>query len=434
MNTETEIFRGYGKICEIAAQTAVECRFGQEVETIIATHASVSLTGADAENGEVRYRGKAHFLIVYADAEKRVCRAEKGVEFSARAEDERCFPALTPRVGVTVENLSVRREGASVYLTALIGADIRLYGDKNFEYLAGGDVITKREPVSVLTAHLCGGAAEAVDEFETEFIGDILLHTETVGAVDVLCGAGSLKAEGEVNLGILALKGDGSPSSFERLVPFEVEIPCEEAAIGRGAEVRVSVLGANIKADTDVRDDEQHGRGREQADNRARFGQSRAVVEGGFFRHPASGYAATGGGKPRFGGGRKANRGRRARNADRKGGGRRVPRSGNEPALLRARGRGRLLGERHGVLHGGAPAAGRGNRRGGDAENLLLRTADGYGKIRLQGGRGERGQGIGMRDQRVHSARGRRALGACKVAEKIARRGCPKQPRAGISH
>ena len=251
MNTETEIFRGYGKIGEIAAQTAVECRFGQEVETIIATHASVSLTGADAENGEVRYRGKAHFLIVYADAEKRVCRAEKGVEFSARAEDERCFPALTPRVGVTVENLSVRREGASVYLTALIGADIRLYGDKNFEYLAGGDVIAKREPVSVLTAHLCGGAAEAVDEFETEFIGDILLHTETVGAVDVLCGAGSLKAEGEVNLGIRALKGDGSPSSFERLVPFEVEIPCEEAAIGRGAEVRVSVLGANIKADTD---------------------------------------------------------------------------------------------------------------------------------------------------------------------------------------
>ena len=33
MNTETEIFRGYGKIGEIAAQTAVECRFGQEVET-----------------------------------------------------------------------------------------------------------------------------------------------------------------------------------------------------------------------------------------------------------------------------------------------------------------------------------------------------------------------------------------------------------------
>ena len=73
MKTQTETFRGYGKICELNAQTAVECRFGGEAETVLSAHATAVLTGAEAGNGEVRYFGKAHFLIVYEDAEKRVC-------------------------------------------------------------------------------------------------------------------------------------------------------------------------------------------------------------------------------------------------------------------------------------------------------------------------------------------------------------------------
>ena len=106
MKTQTETFRGYGKICELNAQTAVECRFGGEAETVLSAHATAVLTGAEAGNGEVRYFGKAHFLIVYEDAEKRVCRAEKGVEFTARAQDDRCFPALTARVARSEEHTS----------------------------------------------------------------------------------------------------------------------------------------------------------------------------------------------------------------------------------------------------------------------------------------------------------------------------------------
>lgn len=251
MTTQTDTFRGYGKICEINAQTAVECRFGQEVGTVLAMHANASLTGADAENGEVRYYGKAHFLLVYEDAEKRVCRAEKGVEFTARASDERVFPAAQARAEIAVENLAVRREGASVYLTALLGADIHLYGEKSFEYLTDGELVFKREPVTVLLAHLCGGAAEAEDEFETELLGDILLHAETAGQTEVTCETGTMRAEGEINLSVLALKGENNVVSFERLVPFNVEIPCDQASFGCGAEARVSVLGANIRAEAD---------------------------------------------------------------------------------------------------------------------------------------------------------------------------------------
>ncbi len=250
MKTETQVFRGYGKRKELNAQTAVECRFGSEVETVLTASCFAVLTGADAGSGEVRYFGKAHFSIVYEDAEKRVCRAEKGVEFSASAKDDFCYPALTACATVSCENIAVRREGAGVYATALLGCDISLYGEQNFEYLAGGDLIVKRDPVKVLTAHLVSGNAETEDEFETEFLSDVLQHTETVNLTALVCETGILRVEGDVNLGILALKG-GAPFSLERLVPFRIEIPCDAAAYGAGAEAHVSVQSASIRADAD---------------------------------------------------------------------------------------------------------------------------------------------------------------------------------------
>ena len=102
----------------------------------------------------------------------------------------------------------------------------------------------------MLTAHLCGGTAEADDEFETDFVGDILLHAETVNLTGVSCQTGTLTAEGEVNLGILALKGSALVS-FERLVPFRVEIPCDAAAAGASSEARVSVTNVALRADAD---------------------------------------------------------------------------------------------------------------------------------------------------------------------------------------
>ncbi len=251
VNMQTETFRGFGRTGELNGQTAVECRFGGELETVLAVHAVASLSGAETGNGEVKYFGKVLFSVVYEDAEKHVCRAEKGVEFSAKLQNEGVVPALTARVSLSVENLSVRREGASVYATALIGADAVLYGDTSFDYLTGGDFICRKEAINVLCAHLCGGQAEAEDEFETEFIGDILFHSEAVTVTDVTCEAGLVQTEGEINLGILALKGENALVSFERLIPFRAEIPCEQSAFGCNADVKVSVLSATVRADAD---------------------------------------------------------------------------------------------------------------------------------------------------------------------------------------
>ena len=248
MKTQTETFGAFGKLFQIAAQTAVECRFPDA--SVLSAHVSAHLSGAEAGNGEVRYFGRALFSIVYEDGERRVCRAEKGVEFSAAARDERIAPAMTVRAFVAVENVSVRKEGASIFVTALLGADLSFFGEQSFEYLAGGDLVCRHDPVPVFTAHLAEGRTEAEDDFEVEHIGDILQHTETVHLGRISCTEGALRAEGEVALAVLALRGEDLVS-FERLIPFEMEIASEGARPGRNAQVRVDVSEVNLSADAD---------------------------------------------------------------------------------------------------------------------------------------------------------------------------------------
>lgn len=251
MEIKTQTVRSFGKLGEVNAQTAVECRFGGEVETVVSAHANAVLSGVELGNGEVRYFGKAVFSIVYQDVEGHVCRGEKGVEFSAKAATELALPSLTPRASVCVENVSVRREGASVYLTALLGTEIFLYGEQVFECVTEGDCICKKEQIELVCAHLCGGATETEDEFETPFLGDILFHSEAVAVTDVVCETGLVKVDGEVNLNLLALKEGGSLASFERLIPFRAEIACDESSFGCHAQVRVSVGSVSLHADAD---------------------------------------------------------------------------------------------------------------------------------------------------------------------------------------
>lgn len=249
MQIETQRYRGYTRTGTLTAETAAECRFGGEVETVLAAQAEVSPVRAEAENGEVRILGRARFSIVYENAEHGVCRAEKGAEFTLKAQGA-CCPAASPRVELRTESLSVRREGASVYVTALVSARAELFEEKEFVFLTGGELVVRREGLPFSSAHLVGGETEIADDFETDFLGDILLHSSAALVKEARAEAGSLVLSGEVNLCILALR-EGEPVSLERLIPFRIEIASESALPGCPAEGRVAVKEVFLHADAD---------------------------------------------------------------------------------------------------------------------------------------------------------------------------------------
>ena len=249
-------FSTYGYAAPLArlkAQSIVECRLTGvgEIGNILATRATAVLTGAEAADGEVRYNGKVLLNVIYEDTEKNVCRMERGAEFTHRAADERITPACGVRAALQVLSADVRREGASFYVSCVVEADISAVAAASFDYLTGGSSLVCRKSVQkALRGEYCSGSLEIGDEFETDFVGDVLMHGETVYLRQVSASAGCLVVGGEVAVNICVLKEEG-PDNYERLLPFRAELPCDAASAGMLCRASAFVQSANITAGTD---------------------------------------------------------------------------------------------------------------------------------------------------------------------------------------
>ena len=253
VKTLYETYRYVGEICRLQSQSIVECRLpGSEISSILAVHAKAVPAECVCGDGEVNYNGKVLLSIVYEDGERKICRAERGAEFFHKAEGNAVSPACFAKAKLSPENISYRREGSGLYISVIVGAALTVYGGKQMEYLIGGDgVVTKRETQTLCKTVCVSGETEAEDEFETEYVGDILLHSENALVNRVTAVSGQIEVEGELHLNICVLRSDESVCSYERLIPFQMQIPSDEAFGKVSAGARVIVKSAHLTAGTD---------------------------------------------------------------------------------------------------------------------------------------------------------------------------------------
>ena len=238
----------------LRAQSIVECRLdGRADEKLLAASPRVVCGVAEVLPGEVRYGGKLFFSAVTAAPDGAVTGVERGAEFSHRAACEDAAPAQKAEVRLRVEKVETRTEGRALVLSAIVTAEIDLYAPAQLRCLAGGEgVVCDRAPARIARIALCSGTFAQEEEFETDYVGDILLHSEQVCLRRVVAGAGSLDVSGEVNLAVLAKKeGERETVAYERLIPFRAEIPCAEAEAGMPCDARAEVLSANLTAACD---------------------------------------------------------------------------------------------------------------------------------------------------------------------------------------
>ncbi len=237
----------------IKTQSIVECRLTGvgEIASVLATRATATLTTAECMDGEVRYGGKLLLGVIYEDGEKNVCRIERGAEFTHKALDDKVTPASTAYVELCVLSSSIRREGASLYVSCVVEADIRVMGVKSLNLLTGGEgIITQTTDKKIVREEYASGQFEVEDEFETEFVGDILMHAENVYIRQVTSTAGGVTLSGEVAVNICALKDDGL-DNYERLLPFQVELPCDIASVGMPCKANIVVQSASVTIGAD---------------------------------------------------------------------------------------------------------------------------------------------------------------------------------------
>ncbi len=252
-----ETYRYTSEIARLKAQSVVECRLpGSEIGSILTTQAKVYPTETVCADGEVKYGGKLLLCIVYEDADGKICRAERGAEFYHQAEDKLVSPACFAKTALSVERVSYRREGSGLYFSTLVGAELIVYGGKQIEYLTGGEnLFCKTREIEIKKSVCVSGETEGEDEFEGDFSGDILLHGEEALVQKVSALSGQVEVEGEILLSLCVLKADGKLGGYERVIPFKVTLPCEDA----DGEVKAYAKAVLGRVDITQEADEERG-------------------------------------------------------------------------------------------------------------------------------------------------------------------------------
>ena len=244
------------RVACVKSQSIVEIRFsGMEAGEIVAVYPQVSLSSCEAGDGKVTYGGRLICTVVYVDGDGKLCRMQKGAEFSHFAEDGALVPAAKVLCTLSCEKTQVKRDGSSYLLASVIGAEICVYATTERNILTSAEgAVTLTESKKLYSAVTFSGESEVEDDFDCS-AEDVLIPAATVLVTDCSVRAAMAEIRGEIFLSVLAVR-EGKPVCFDRIVPFKCEIACEDALLARKAVCRAEIKEISVEA----RGDEERGR------------------------------------------------------------------------------------------------------------------------------------------------------------------------------
>ena len=238
------------KLADVTSQSVVECRFspGDGVSELLAVCPQVCPAVCEAASGRINYGGRLVCTAVYAGVDGRLGRAQKGAEFTHFAEGENFAPAQTAFCRLGCERVTVRREGSSFVVSAVISAHISVYGSAERCLLTSADgAVCDMRPAKLLTAVTFSGESEVEDDFEAAGVEDILMHDARCVVTDCRCCAGEIRINGEICLSLLAVRGQ-EPVTLDRTIPFSAEILCDDAVASCRAQCCCQLAEAAVSA------------------------------------------------------------------------------------------------------------------------------------------------------------------------------------------
>lgn len=234
----------------IESQSVVECRFPQssEITEIVAVYPQVSAVACEVSSGRVNYSGKLILTIVYCDEGGKLCRMQKGAEFSHFADDDILAPAHNGACTLVCEKTSVKREGSSFVIAAIISADISVYARVERTFINGAEgAFVKTENVGFSSVVTFTGESEVEDDFDADSVVDVLIPCAKAVVLSSVCGTGEIQTSGEIYLSLFAMR-EQSPVCLERIIPFKCTVPCDDASAGRRAATHAEITDLNVTA------------------------------------------------------------------------------------------------------------------------------------------------------------------------------------------
>ncbi len=240
------------QVAALSPQSVAETKFtaSECAGEVLAVCPQVSLLTCEVASGRVNYSGKIIITVVYADDEGKLCRIQKGAEFSHFCDDENLAPAQTAVCSLECERVSVRREGSSLAVSAVISANIDVFAPAERTFITACEgAYLKTKPEEFCSCVTFSGECEVEDDFDADGVDDILIPSASALVTSAECGTGEITVSGDINLSLLAMRRS-APASMERVIPFRCSVACEDSPAGAlplvNAEVRDMTVNATV--------------------------------------------------------------------------------------------------------------------------------------------------------------------------------------------
>ncbi len=237
-----------GRVAEIKSQSIVEIRVSdRDIGEVCAVYPQVALTSCSADSGRVNYGGRLSCTVVFTDEGGKLCRMQKGAEFTHYADDDCLAPAHVTQCALSCEKVQIKRDGSSFVIAVVVGAEIQVFAAAERSYLETAEgAIVRRENAKLLTAVTFSGESEVEDDFDCN-AEDVLIPAAEALVTDCDCRAGVVQVGGEIFLSMLAVR-DGKPVCLDRIIPYKCEIACEQALLSRKAVCRAEIKEIGVNA------------------------------------------------------------------------------------------------------------------------------------------------------------------------------------------
>lgn len=230
----------------LSAQTMVEIKFSsQDAGEAIAVYPQISLTSYEVSSGRVNYGGRLIATLVYVGEDGKLCRVQKGAEFSHYIDDESLAPSQRGDCKLTCAKCQLKRDGSSYVVAVVADASITVRDNAQRSYIGSLDgAICKTESGKTYSPVTFSGESEVEDDFDC-VAEDVLVPAAQALVTDCNVRAGEVEVSGEIYLSLLAIR-DNVPVSLDRIIPFKCEISCDEALLAQRAACRAEIKSVNV--------------------------------------------------------------------------------------------------------------------------------------------------------------------------------------------
>ncbi len=234
------------KLDVLHTQSVIEIKFtNTEAMEVAAVYPQISLNSCEASSGRVNYGGRLIATLVYSDSDNKLCRVQKGAEFSHYADDERLAPAQSVQCRLTCERYQVKREGSTIVVAVVAGAEITVFEQAARSYITSADgAICRTDTKKLYSIVDFSGESDVDDEFDC-VASDVLIPAAEAVVLDCSVKAGVVETSGEIYLSLLAVR-DGMPVGLDRVIPFRCETACDEALLSCRGYCRAEIKNVNV--------------------------------------------------------------------------------------------------------------------------------------------------------------------------------------------